>query len=69
MNDDAKIKSSKHLHQFYFSTAAQLKNRRVFDDWKNHLRNGTDEFSTEYTVMYDNWQRGKIRKEFITVKL
>jgi|688.fasta_scaffold233478_3 hypothetical protein len=30
--------------------------------------NGTDEFSTEYTVMYDNWQRGKIRKEFITVK-
>jgi hypothetical protein len=31
-------------------------------------RNNVDEFNTEYTVMYDNWQRGKIRKEYITIK-
>lgn len=31
-------------------------------------RNNDDEFNTEYTVMYDNWQRGKIRKEYITMK-
>jgi len=31
-------------------------------------RNNDDEFNTEYTVMYDNWQRGKIRKEYITIK-
>jgi len=30
--------------------------------------NTTDEFNTEYTVMFDNWQRGKIRKEYITIK-
>jgi hypothetical protein len=27
-----------------------------------------DEFNVEYTVMFDNWKRGKIRKEFITIK-
>lgn len=31
-------------------------------------RNDTDPLNTEYTVMYDNWQRGKIRKEYITIK-
>ena len=31
-------------------------------------RNNDNEFNTEYTVMYDNWQRGKIRKEYITLK-
>jgi hypothetical protein len=31
-------------------------------------RNNDDEFNTEYTVMYDNWQRGKIRKEYCTIK-
>lgn len=31
-------------------------------------RNNDIEFNTEYTIMYDNWQRGKIRKEYITVK-
>lgn len=30
-------------------------------------RNSADEFNTEYTVMYDNWQRGKIKKEYITL--
>ena len=25
-------------------------------------------FNTEYTVMFDNWNKGKIRKEYITVK-
>lgn len=25
-------------------------------------------FNTEYTVMFDNWNRGKIRKEYITIK-
>jgi hypothetical protein len=25
-------------------------------------------YNTEYTVLFDNWQRGKIRKEFITIK-
>jgi len=31
-------------------------------------RNSDDEFNTEYTVMFDNWKRGKIRKEYITMK-
>ena len=31
-------------------------------------RNNDTEFNTEYTVMYDNWNRGKIRKEYIIVK-
>lgn len=30
--------------------------------------NSTDEFNTEYTVMFDHWQKGKIRKEYITIK-
>lgn len=31
-------------------------------------RNNDTEFNTEYTVMFDNWFRGKIRKEYITIK-
>lgn len=31
-------------------------------------RNNDDEFNTEYTVMFDNWQRGKIRKEYTILK-
>jgi hypothetical protein len=31
-------------------------------------RDSEDEFNTQYTVMYDNWKRGKIRKEYITIK-
>ena len=31
-------------------------------------RNNDDEFNTEYTVIYDNWSRNKIRKEYITFK-
>ena len=31
-------------------------------------KNNDDEFNTEYTVTYDNWQRGKIKKEYITIK-
>ena len=31
-------------------------------------RDNDSAFNTEYTVMYDNWQRGKIRKEYITIK-
>ena len=31
-------------------------------------RNTDDELNTEYTVMFDNWNRGKIRKEYMTVK-
>ena len=27
-----------------------------------------EEFDTEYTVMFDNWQRGKIRKEYINIR-
>lgn len=34
----------------------------------NVYRNTPDEFNTEYTILYDNWKRGKIRKEYITVK-
>ena len=30
--------------------------------------NTDSEFNTEYTVMFDNWQRGKVRKEHITIK-
>lgn len=26
-----------------------------------------DEFNTKYTVLFDNWQRGKVRKEYITI--
>lgn len=31
-------------------------------------KNSNEELNTEYTVMFDNWQRGKIRKEYITIK-
>lgn len=31
-------------------------------------RNNDIELNTEYTLIYDNWQRGKIRKEYITIK-
>lgn len=31
-------------------------------------KNNDDDFNTEYTVMFDNWQRGKLRKEYITTK-
>jgi len=31
-------------------------------------KNSDDMFNTEYTVLYDNWQRGKIRKEYIITK-
>jgi hypothetical protein len=31
-------------------------------------KNSEDEVNTEYTLMYDNWQRGKIRKEYIITK-
>lgn len=31
-------------------------------------KNNDDEFNTEYTVMFDNWQRGKIRKEYTIIK-
>ena len=31
-------------------------------------KNSNDEFNTEYTVMFDNWKRGKIRKEYCTIK-
>jgi len=30
--------------------------------------NNDDELNTEYTVMFDNWNKGKIRKEYITIK-
>ncbi len=30
-------------------------------------KNSNDEFNSEYTGMFDNWQRGKIRKEYITI--
>jgi hypothetical protein len=31
-------------------------------------RNTDDELNAEYTIMYDNWQRGKIKKDYITIK-
>lgn len=31
-------------------------------------KNNSDFFDTEYTVIYDKWMRGKIKKEYITVK-
>jgi hypothetical protein len=37
------------------------KNTSVYAD-------SNDEFNTAYTVMFDNWQRGKIRKEYINIK-
>ncbi len=30
-------------------------------------RNSSDPFNTHYTVMFDNWKKGKIRKEYTTV--
>jgi hypothetical protein len=37
------------------------KNTQVYTD-----NNSTE--NTEYTVMFDNWQRGKVRKEYINLK-
>jgi hypothetical protein len=31
-------------------------------------KNTNDEFNTEYTVMFDNWTKGKLKKEYITIK-
>ena len=31
-------------------------------------KNTDNEYNTEYTILFDNWQRGKIRKEYLTVK-
>ena len=31
-------------------------------------KNYDNEFNTEYTVLFDHWNRGKIRKEYITIK-
>ena len=31
-------------------------------------KNNSDEFDTEFTVIFDNWQKGKVRKEYIIVK-
>jgi hypothetical protein len=31
-------------------------------------RNNDGEYNTEYTVMFDNWQRSKIRKEYINIR-
>lgn len=31
-------------------------------------KNSDYEFNTEYTVLFDNWKRGKIRKEYVTIK-
>jgi hypothetical protein len=31
-------------------------------------KNSNEFLDTEFTIMYDNWQRGKIRKEYITIK-
>jgi hypothetical protein len=31
-------------------------------------RDTDDEFNTKYTVIYDNWQRGKIKKEYLSIK-
>lgn len=30
-------------------------------------RNNDNEFNTEYTVLFDNWTRGKLKKEYITI--
>lgn len=32
------------------------------------FKNTEQEFNTEYTVMFDNWRRGKIRKEYVIIK-
>lgn len=31
-------------------------------------KNSNDMLNTEFTVIFDNWKRGKIRKEYITIK-
>jgi len=31
-------------------------------------KNNQDALDTEYTIMFDNWKNGKIKKEYITVK-
>lgn len=31
-------------------------------------RDNDDPYNTEYTVMFDNWKKGKIRKEYINIK-
>jgi hypothetical protein len=31
-------------------------------------KNNDDELDTEFTVTFDNWKRGKVRKEYLTIK-
>ncbi|MEI6567322.1 MAG: hypothetical protein WCR20_11630 [Verrucomicrobiota bacterium] len=50
-------------------------NKQDYIPWKlvhvdinaHPFRESDDEFNTAYTVMYDNWQRGKIRKDYINI--
>jgi hypothetical protein len=52
-----------------------IDNQRDFIPWnlvhvgKNiHIYRDHDiDLNTEYTILYDNWQRGKIRKDYITI--
>jgi len=32
------------------------------------VANNKDSYNTEYTVFYDNWKKGKIKKEYIVIK-
>jgi hypothetical protein len=32
------------------------------------LKNNNDFYDTEYTIIYDKWMRGKVKKEYITIK-
>lgn len=51
-------------------------NERDFIPWNlTHIgrniqvhQNTEDEFNTEYTLIFDNWQRNKIRKEWLTIR-
>lgn len=38
------------------------------EDTTTVYKNSPDEFDTTFTLVHDNWQRGKIRKEYLTIR-
>ena len=70
-----------YRNDFALSLALRIANGhtildRDFLPWNlNHIgrnttvyKNNDDEFNTEYTILFDNWQKSKIRKEWLAIK-
>lgn len=73
--------STTFRNDFALTIALRIVNGHTFDNsdyipWSlTHVgaktfiyKNNDDPFNTEYTILYDHWNKGKIRKEYIIIK-